>query len=46
MSKEMPVVSVDRVVDKKKKHLEKMEVGGEGEAQGVAVTPPHPHPQK
>jgi hypothetical protein len=40
MCKEMPVIPVDRVVDKKR-IIQKMEGRG-GEAQGVADTPPPP----
>jgi hypothetical protein len=40
MCKEMPVILVDRVVDKTKKKMEKMEGRGGGVAQGVAAPPP------
>jgi hypothetical protein len=38
MSKEMPVIPVNRVVDPKR-IIRKMEGQGRGEAQGVATTP-------
>jgi hypothetical protein len=43
--KEMPVITVNRVVDTKR-IIGKMESCGGGEAQGVAGPPPTPHPPK